>query len=552
MRGTSVRRRLKAVAQLLVVAGLAACQQDLPPASADAAADPGRQASPTGLSHGRGRGLEEEGALGRLAARNPEFGGWFFDRNGDLNVWVVDPENRGSGVRAAVAQAMADEPRDATEKQSYQIKIRPARYGFVQLSDWRDSIGTRFDAYRGMQWTDVDDVRNRVSVSVDSRRTRAKLRRDAEGMGIPSGALNVMVASADECTPEMIDCNYDRCAMNPYAPGCPGQDPCAMDPYASGCEDPCSADPYASGCEDPCSIDPSSSQCTSDPCVVNPSDPACSQANQTAPDTAVYAITPRNVPGTLSGRFAELQGGIQIAYEDVDRSEALSCTLGFIANSPTRGMVVVTNAHCSNDLGSTDGTVYGQPTTTNNQFGTDWFGQEVFDPALRYGWGCWLGCRNSDANFVSTSVSGGSFAATRNYAFGKVARPIGPVVSISDTTTRLNTSVPQLSIVAEARPSVVGSAVHKIGRTTGWTRGTLTYYCRKERGYTCQDGANYVFRQGDSGSPVFRFYKNGTIGLIGIHHSRVSNFNYNQSVYSPLVQMRKDLGPFQTYPGGPF
>lgn len=529
-------KRFRMALGLVTFGALVGCRDDATPISPEAE-EPTLQASPTGLSHGRGRGLEEEGPLGRFALENPNFGGWYFDRNGDLNVWVVDPPNRGSTVRGAVAQAMADEPRDATETQSYRVNILPARYSFVQLSEWRDSINGRFEAYRGLYWTDVDDVRNRVSVLVDSRRTRANLRRDAQGLGIPAGALNVMVSeSGDQCTPEMIVCDSD---------------PCLNDPYASGCGDPCSTDPYASGCEDPCSIDPNATECVEDPCVVNPNDPACSPSNETPPDTAYYDIgAPQEVPGTLSGRFPQLQGGIQISYEDIELSVAPLCTLGFVANSPNHGVVVVTNAHCSNELGDTDGTVYGQPTNANRPWGTDWFGQEVYDPGLKYGWGCFFGCRNSDANFVSTSFGDGAFG--RSYASGRVARPIGPRTSISDTTTRIDSSAPQFAISRETRPWAVGSAIHKIGRATGWTRGTLTYYCRKERGYYCQDGANYVFRKGDSGSPVFRFYSDGTIGLIGIHHSRLSNFNYNESIYSPLSRIRKDLGRFQTYPGGPF
>jgi hypothetical protein len=520
----------------LGLVALAGCQDELVTTSPEVAAAT-RQASEAGLAHGRGRGLEEEGPLGRFAAHNPAFGGWFLDQNGDVNVWVVNATANGGRVRAAVAQAIAQEPRDATEKASYAVKVLPANYGFVQLSDWRDSLTTRFEAYPGMRWIDVDDVRNRVSVAVDSRRTRALLRRDAVGMGIPSGSLNVMMSEpVDNCTPEMIVCDSDPCTMDPYADGCSGGDACSVDPYASGCQDPCS-------------IDPNAPECTEDPCVINPNDPACSSSSE-PPAEPVYSdgVLPQEFPGTLSQRFTHLQGGIQITYEDYEISDALECTLGFVANTPTHGVVVVTAAHCSNDLGSTDGTVYGQPTITNTPQWSDWFGQEVYDPSLKYGWGCFLGCRNSDANFVSTSFSGFG----RPYAFGKVARPIGPTRAISDTTTRLNTSLPQLTISREARPSITGSRIHKIGRTTGWTRGRLTFYCRKERGYHCQDGANYVFRQGDSGSPVFVYYTNGTIGLIGVHHSRMSSWNYNESIYSPLSRMRKDLGSFQTFPGGPW
>jgi len=534
MSSSRCRSRLAAVV-LLAASGLAACRDDAVPTSPGAAGAARQEVSAAGMSHRRGQGLEEEGSLGRFAAENPSFGGWFFDRQGDLNVWVVDPGGRGASTRAAAAQAMAGVPRDATEKPGYQVRVLPARYSFVQLSDWRDSLNTRFEAYRGLQWTDVDDVRNRVSASVDSRRTRAMLRRDASRMGIPAGALNVMT-EPDQCTPDMLVCD----------------DPCLNDLYAPGCGDPCSADPYAPGCEDPCSINPTSPECVDDPCVANPSDPACGPAEESSPDTAMYQIVGPRVAGTLSDRFDLLQGGIQIAYEDVDMSVAPTCTIGFVANSRVHGSVILTNAHCSNDLGSTDGTVYGQPTNTNNAFESDWFGQEVHDPPLQYSWSCPLGCRNSDANFVSTSINGNGFWFGRGAALGKVARPIGPKTSINDTTTRINTSAPQLTIAGETRVWAVGSAVHKIGRTTGWTRGTLTYYCKKKRGYYCQDGANYVFRVGDSGSPVFRLNSNGTIALIGIHHSRVSNWSYSESIYSPLLRIRRDLGGFQTYPGGPF
>jgi hypothetical protein len=533
-------KRFTGAVACLAFAGLAGCRDDMAPtASVTSAAS--QQASATGAAHGMGRGLEDEGPLGRFAASNLDFGGWFFDKKGDLNVWVLDPPSRGARVRAAVAQTMAQEPRDITEKASYQIKILPARYSFVQLSGWRDSLDTRFDRFRGMRWTDVDDVRNRVSVSVDSRRTRAQLRNEARELGIPSGSLNVMVASGtwspDHCTPEMLDCNADPCLADPFAPGC----------------DACSSDPHATGCDDPCSIDPNASECVNDPCAIDPNDPACGPSNEISPDPVWEGVSPvlQEVPGTLQGRFEQLQGGIQITYEDIDRGP-LPCTLGFVANSQSRGMVVVTNAHCSASLGSTDGTIYGQPTSANTQFGSDWFGREVYDPPLTRSWACLLfGCRNSDANFVSTSFSGGSSSFGRNYAFGKIARPIGPKTSINDTTTRINPSAPQLTIVGETRPSVVGRHVHKIGRTTGWTQGTLTYYCRKERGYFCQDGANYVYRSGDSGSPVFQLYANGTVGLIGIHHSKLSVWSFNQSIYSPLSQIRKDLGAFQTFPGGP-
>ena len=200
-------------AAFLATALLAACADDTTPIPAGAGAQP--KSSSASAHHRQGQGLEEEGALGRFAAANPEFGGWFYDRDGDLNVWVLDPGDRGERIRSAVEQEVAREPRDIMEPAVFKIKLRPARYGFIQLSDWRDRISTRFSTIRGMRWTDLDDVRNRVSVGVESRRTRADVRRAAAGLGIPAGALNVMVVSttSEECTPDMLVCEGKRISL---------------------------------------------------------------------------------------------------------------------------------------------------------------------------------------------------------------------------------------------------------------------------------------------------------------------------------------------------
>lgn len=509
-------RRCVHAAGFFATALLGACSDDV--TSTLPGAGYHLQANAGSAPYREGQGLEEEGALGRFAAANPAFGGWFYAGDGDLNVWVLDSGRRGATLRAAVAEEVAKEPRDIMEPASFKIKLRPARFGFVQLSDWRDQISTRFSAIRGMRWTDVDDVRNRVSVGVDSRKTRTQVRRDAASLGIPAGALNVMVISstAEECSPDMLVCE---------------------------------------GNEDPCSINPDDPACTEDPCISDPSLLECNPPEDPASDTAYFLGPQPSVPSTLSGLFPRLMGGIQVEFEHVDYG-VVPCTLGFVANSPSHNgpsgrFVVITAAHCSNAVGSMDGNIYGLPTYELDRL----FGSEVYDPPLQYfsSASCFFGngCRNSDANIVSTSLQAPHYAS-RDYAWGRLARPLGPRTSIRDTTTQVNTAAPEFTISAESRPSVIGSRIHKVGRTTGWTYGSLTYYCRKERGYHCQDPANYLFRTGDSGAPVFRHLRNGTIALVGIHHSRLSVWSYTQSIYSPLSRIRMDLGQLQTFAGGPF
>jgi hypothetical protein len=82
----------KALFSVVALAALAACSDDLQPTAAAPPQAPATQASPTGQAHGGGpeRTTEEHGR--RIARQVPDFGGWFFDGNGDLNVWVKNSD----------------------------------------------------------------------------------------------------------------------------------------------------------------------------------------------------------------------------------------------------------------------------------------------------------------------------------------------------------------------------------------------------------------------------------------------------------------------------
>lgn len=236
---------------------------------------------------------------------------------------------------------------------------------------------------------------------------------------------------------------------------------------------------------------------------------------------------------TLRDRSPDVVGGLQIRF-----SQYL-CSLGFIAiRNDEWGFV--TASHCSTKQGAVDGTTYYQPL---DQVQNDWIGTEIADPAYLRGAGCPKGkkCRLSDSNF-----SRGSGA--RQLTLGAIAR-----------TTALGSLVidganPTFTITDKGVASV-DTPVDKVGRTTGWTRGTVTNTCVNTgvQGTSivqlCQtfvSGSNgtVIVGSGDSGAPAFTSI-NGNVYLVGGLWG--GNQSGTQFVYSPIANIEAELGALRTF-----
>jgi len=249
------------------------------------------------------------------------------------------------------------------------------------------------------------------------------------------------------------------------------------------------------------------------------------------PATAVIVeeTEPIRYAATLRNRVRPVLGGLQINFTQ------FICTLGFNA---IRGGVnsFVTASHCSEKQGGVQSTKYYQPlSTTANSF----IGTEVSDPAyLSGGAGCPSGrrCRFSDASRAAYA-SGVSFTRGR----------------IEKTTGANNGSVTiagSFSITAEGS-GAVGSTANKVGRTTGWSRGTISNTCVTvnvaNTNFTllCQNLVNAKVGAGDSGSPVFLGSGTGPVTLAGILWG--SNASGTLFVFSPMSGIEKELGSLTTF-----
>ncbi len=246
----------------------------------------------------------------------------------------------------------------------------------------------------------------------------------------------------------------------------------------------------------------------------------------------VTQTEPIHFVATLRDIVRPVVGGLQIRFS------GFLCSLSYNA---VRGGVAgfVTAAHCSDQQGSVDGTQYFQPL---DQVPEEHIGTEIADPSFfRHANGCPRGrkCRFSDVNF-SDGDNGVSFT------LGGIAQTTGP-------NNGSLVIAGQFSIVGEG-PSAVGQSLSKVGRTTGWTQGTVTRTC-VDTGVSgsnivllCQDfveNAVQIVAGGDSGSPVFGITSGSQVTLRGTLWG--GNGSGTLLVYSPIANVERELGPLTTH-----
>ncbi len=243
----------------------------------------------------------------------------------------------------------------------------------------------------------------------------------------------------------------------------------------------------------------------------------------------VEEVEPVRLAATLQQRVRPVVGSLQINFP------GFLCTLGF--NATRNGQrSFITNSHCTNTQGGSEGTPYWQPTSTvaPTQIGT-----EVADPAYTTGGvGCPSGrrCRRSDS-------ARARYASGTTSTLGRIARTSGANNGSITITANFN-------ITAEGS-ALVGQTVHKIGRTTGWTRGSVTGTCVNTNlsgsniTQLCQTWVSAGVGAGDSGSPVFRRQGTGSnVTLVGILWGGSGSTLY---VFSPISNIETELGALTTF-----
>lgn len=254
---------------------------------------------------------------------------------------------------------------------------------------------------------------------------------------------------------------------------------------------------------------------------------ALARAGLAAGSYDVVVTKPIHNAATLRDRFDPTIGGLQIHFSQY------VCTLGFNAFDGTQRSFI-TNSHCTGRQGGVESTVYYQPASSVD--GTV-IATEVEDPDYFRNGACPKGkkCRYSDSSRALYSSARGSNTGA---------------IAITDGVNTGSLTVAGTSSVAGKSNSVlVGATVNKVGRTTGWTRGTVTRTCVN----TGVSGSNVmqlcqnfvesnttIVAGGDSGSSVWTGTGGGSITLVGLLWGGSSdNLLF---VYSPIGQVEQEIG----------
>jgi hypothetical protein len=224
-------------------------------------------------------------------------------------------------------------------------------------------------------------------------------------------------------------------------------------------------------------------------------------------------------------------GGLQINFA------GYACTLGFNVDH-AGGRSFITNSHCTANQGTTGTTAYFQPLQSTHP---EAIAIEADDPAYTSIAGCSSGkqCRLSDA---ARALYQESAASTR----GVIARTTGAnngSLSVSGAFTVATQENGSSTFAA-------GTVVNKVGRTTGWTSGSVVSSCatvnvsNSSIQLLCQtlvqNSGVRIVQGGDSGSPVFRVTSGDNVQLVGILWG--GNSTGDMFAFSPLKNIQQELG----------
>jgi hypothetical protein len=205
------------------------------------------------------------------------------------------------------------------------------------------------------------------------------------------------------------------------------------------------------------------------------------------------------------------------------------------------GRSFITNSHCTNRQGGTEGTQYYQPLQSSHPVA---IATEAADPVYQKGIaGCSKGksCRRSDA-------ARALYAANQSSARGE----IGQTTGFNNNSLTLASASARFTITAQNNTTTsfpINTIVNKVGRTTGWTQGRITNTCVTTnvsgsriqqicQSFVSDAGGATVVSGGDSGSPVFT--GTSTVTLVGILWGGSSD--NKQFVFSPLKSIQDELG----------
>jgi hypothetical protein len=126
-----------------------------------------------------------------LERQVPGFGGYFFDGDGNLNVYLTDLSQEGA-ARAAVTEVARNRGERSEQPWSRpaEIVVRRGNFDFAQLHRWRARLNTALPQI-GVRLIDIDEAKNRIFVGVADEAAKSDVLTLVDQLGLPQNAVTV-------------------------------------------------------------------------------------------------------------------------------------------------------------------------------------------------------------------------------------------------------------------------------------------------------------------------------------------------------------------------
>jgi hypothetical protein len=173
----------------ILLAGLvlvAACKDDRSPTAPDAMpASPDMSAAPP-FSF---RSIDEEFAFLAREKIPGGFGGWFYDQDGKVNVYLTDLTRRQMAVKALI-QVLQHRSVSLRGRSLnlVNIKVHQGQFDFVRLKAWSELL-PEILALPEVVSTDIDETRNRLRLGVQRGVAISRIESELTRLGIPRAAV---------------------------------------------------------------------------------------------------------------------------------------------------------------------------------------------------------------------------------------------------------------------------------------------------------------------------------------------------------------------------
>lgn len=177
-----------------------------------------KQVNAAAADQANGRQDEEE--MAQIAREVPGFGGFYFDREGNVTAFLTDPA-KGPAAQAALRPIIQERAawRGARGMAQPRFMVRQGQFGFLQLAGWRDQLSIPVLDLPGVKAVDLDESDNRIWIGITDATARGAVQNKLAQLGIPREATVIEIEEdaflLDPTTPS-YEAGSSTCAYAAY------------------------------------------------------------------------------------------------------------------------------------------------------------------------------------------------------------------------------------------------------------------------------------------------------------------------------------------------